>query len=364
MPLRPRHLLGYLALLLLIPAGLPAMPLPTLAEGLQIDPDRLSVSGISSGAYMALQLHVSHAAHIHGAGMIAGGPYRCAEGNYPGTWFDFSGLYAATHICTTTAPSAWQTLPPNLDFSLAETQRLAATGHIDSPTQLSSSHVWLFSGANDTTVPTRIMDTVAAYYQTFMPPGHIRYIQHPQASHAMITDQSGSACALNQPPYINDCDLDAAGDLLQHLTGTGQPKTTARPDHLHTFDQQAFFDTRDTSTSLHENGHIYIPSSCQQGERCGLHIALHGCQQNEDFIGDAFYTRSGYNEWAENNHLVILYPQTKAWTGGFFLDLMRNPKGCWDWWGYSGENYADKRGKQVQAIARMVNLLTGQTLLK
>jgi poly(3-hydroxybutyrate) depolymerase len=45
---------------------------------LPIDPAQISVSGISSGAFMANQLHVAHSAQLMGAGLIAGGLYGCA----------------------------------------------------------------------------------------------------------------------------------------------------------------------------------------------------------------------------------------------------------------------------------------------
>src|SRR5882724_8023369 len=54
------------------PAGLPAYG---------ADPKQTSVSGLSSGAYMAVQLQVAYSASIIGAGVIAGGPYYCAAGN-------------------------------------------------------------------------------------------------------------------------------------------------------------------------------------------------------------------------------------------------------------------------------------------
>src|SRR5688572_24172839 len=41
--------------------------------------DSVTVSGISSGGYMAVQFHVAHSALVHGAGVIAAGPYFCAE---------------------------------------------------------------------------------------------------------------------------------------------------------------------------------------------------------------------------------------------------------------------------------------------
>jgi poly(3-hydroxybutyrate) depolymerase len=45
---------------------------------LPADSGQVSVSGISSGAFMANQLHIAHSAGIMGAGIIAGGLYGCA----------------------------------------------------------------------------------------------------------------------------------------------------------------------------------------------------------------------------------------------------------------------------------------------
>ena len=43
-----------------------------------VDPTQVSVAGISSGAFMANQLHIAHSADIMGAALIAGGFYGCA----------------------------------------------------------------------------------------------------------------------------------------------------------------------------------------------------------------------------------------------------------------------------------------------
>ena len=45
-----------------------------------VDVHDTSVSGLSSGAYMAVQLDVAFSSTIKGAGIIAGGPYYCAQG--------------------------------------------------------------------------------------------------------------------------------------------------------------------------------------------------------------------------------------------------------------------------------------------
>jgi hypothetical protein len=34
-----------------------------------------------------------------------------------------------------------------------------------------------------------------------------------------------------------------------------------------------------------------------------------------------------------------------------------NPRGCWDWWGYTGTDYATKTGVQIVAIVAMVERL-------
>src|SRR5215207_3395234 len=39
------------------------------------------VAGVSSGGYMATQLHVAYSSSVCGAAVFAGGPYYCAQGN-------------------------------------------------------------------------------------------------------------------------------------------------------------------------------------------------------------------------------------------------------------------------------------------
>ena len=64
--------------LLLVSAGAgAAQPLP----GLAASTDDVTVSGISSGGYMAVQFQVAYSGIVRGAGVVAGGPYYCAEGS-------------------------------------------------------------------------------------------------------------------------------------------------------------------------------------------------------------------------------------------------------------------------------------------
>jgi hypothetical protein len=36
-----------------------------------------------------------------------------------------------------------------------------------------------------------------------------------------------------------------------------------------------------------------------------------------------------------------------------------NPYACWDWWGYTNANYANRKGPQIMAIQKMVYRLIG-----
>ncbi len=357
-----------LAVLLCMPPTVRAdgVSLDDLQSILLIDKESISVSGISSGAYMAQQFHVIHSSRIMGAGIIAGGPYNCSGGFYYLSLFDPTGLYAALNVCSATNLLGLFTGPPEVEQSINSTLEEAKAQKIDDPANLAKARVWLFSGENDATVPRAVVASVEQYYLAFLSPDRIRFETLPGANHAMITDDFGSSCELSEPPYINNCGFDAAEALLQHIYGPpplapGVKKANNR--FIVEFDQTRFFDPRDKSVSMHDRGHIYVPSQCARGRRCRLHIAFHGCGQQQDEIDDVFYTRAGYNEMAEANGIVVLYPQTQVWSESIIFQYTQNPKGCWDWWGYSGEDFLRKSGKQIQAVAKMVNTLLGENFL-
>lgn len=352
-------------------AALFAVSLPIAAEtaslasvpSLDIDTDSISLSGISSGAFMAHQFHVIHSRHIKGVGIVAGGPFRCAKQKRFLSRFDFTGLYVATSVCSNTNPFWFFQGPPDAQFSIDETHTQAALQAIDDPSYLQADRVWLFSGGADRAVPTPVVDTVARYYQAFVSNENIQYEKHVEANHAMITTEFGNSCEAFATPYINDCDFDAAERLLGHIYGNLNPKAAdADLQPIVEFDQTEFFAVEDESVSMNNFGHVYVPRACRDGKSCRLHVAFHGCAQHQELIGDAFFNNAAYNNWAETNRIVVLYPQATDWSESFFRRYRGNPAGCWDWWGYSGEDYASKTGKQIKAIGAMLNVLIGKPL--
>ena len=306
------------------------------------DPTQTSVSGLSSGAYMAVQYQVAFSSTVKGAGIVAGGPYYCA-----GTWG-----YMAAAICMGKIPF----VPPNPALMWSAAQVLASTGQIDPLTNLKTNRIYVFSGTEDTVVEQKAVDaTVAFYKMAGVPAGNIEYVNSVPSGHAFITPNFGNTCSANAAPYISQCTVnghgyDQAGDLLKHIYGSLNPPSKTLTGRVLAFNQRAF---SDASTGMADDAYVYVPESCaQKSSVCKVHVALHGCTQSAKVLGNAFYSDTGYNNWADSNHMIVLYPQVDASNQPY------NPKGCWDWVGYTGPNYATRSGVQLVAIKAMVDRLT------
>jgi poly(3-hydroxybutyrate) depolymerase len=49
----------------------------------------------------------------------------------------------------------------------------------------------------------------------------------------------------------------------------------------------------------------------------------------------------------------VLYPQVMKRYSPFVF----NPRGCWDWWGYTGTNYHTKAAPQMRSVMKMIDRL-------
>ena len=296
---------------------------------LNIDKSQTSVSGASSGGYMAVQLHIAYSATFKlGAGVVAGGPFNCANGS----------VLNAIGRCLGRTPIPVAEL-------VANTHALAKSAAIDSTDNLAASKVYLFAGSKDSVVNPSTSADLQTYYQSFMPAANIVFKSDIAAEHAIATDDYGAPCTTKASPFINNCGYDLAGAMLQHLYGPLQGRSSGNlGGTLGEFDQSAFVSGHGMATS----GWLYVPAACSKGAPCRVHVALHGCKQNAADVGDAFVRNAGYNRWADNNHIVVLYPQTSQ----------KAVNSCWDWWGYADANYAQKSAPQMSAIVAMVEKLS------
>ena len=307
---------------------------------LPIDPATVTVSGMSSGGAMATQFHVAHSELVLGAGIIAAGPYLCAEGS----------VRNALGRCRDGEPEI-----PTTQL-LEQTSRLALDGRIDPVAGLAQDRVWLFHGGADPYVRKPVADALEAYYHALVAPENITRVEQPEASHAFPTANSDApSCALAESPFVANCGLDGARALLGHFYGELAAGREPRAGGLVEFDQRPYAQQAG-SAGLAERGWLFVPTACRDGSGtgCRLHVVFHGCKQGASFVGDAFVRRSGYLEVAEANRIVLLFPQIEK----SFQPL--NAYGCWDWWGYEGEDYATRNGRQVRAVRAMVADLLGE----
>lgn len=314
-------------LIALVLAVVPAFSAPLPA--LKIEQNSTTVSGISSGAFMAVQLQVALSGRFSGAGSVAGGIYDCARGS----------AAKAQMIC--------MMLPGTLvtnDY-VERAKRRAEAGEIDSLENLKRARFYLFHSEADATVRVSALAKLQEFVETFTPKAQVRVVQVKDAAHAFPTDGYGEACDTTGSPFLVNCKRDVAGEILSQLYGRLNAPSKQPQGELVPFEQGLY---ADSGSSVTNEGFVYVPKSCRTGS-CRLHVALHGCKMSSDFIKELFRTHAAYNRWADTNRIVVLYPNADK--------TLMNPNGCWDWFGATGQDYATKEGKQIQFFAKLLDAL-------
>lgn len=292
---------------------------------LSIDPDRITVSGLSAGAQMAHQLHLAWSDLFSGAALIAGGPFGCAAGT----------VATAFARCMGTTGAG---LP--LDEFTGLIRSGAADGRLADLTGLDGDRIWLFHGALDTTVHVGVSDALADLYAALAPAADIAYVRDVAAAHTLPARGRGQSCDVPQSPFVGDCDYDAAGELLSFLY-PGLRVPGAEPVTVTELLQVDLPGA--AGVGLAEAAYLFVPEACSaEGGSCALHLVLHGCAQSAVQVGTAFIEQSGYLAWADANDIVLAFPQVAPGPA--------NPYACWDWWGYTGEAYLWREAPQMRVL--------------
>lgn len=378
---------GLLAAALLCTTSLEMARAEDLLPALNLDP-KVTVSGLSSGAFMTVQLQTAFSTTISGAGVVAGGPYDCASAYVFNPIFynpvlfnpfrnrlDMRVTQAVAYCLNPTEMIPYLPLAPFLAGlieaqAMARIRTLEGDGVIDPAADIASDRIYMFLGTRDPIVRTETMDVLFnVYKQLGVPDELIRYEQDIPAGHSFVTEFGDVDCPKTEPDYLNLCDMDGngsappidqAGDILTHLYGPLADRVAPVDGNLVPFDQSAY---TEGAMGMDSKAFVYIPTDCRE-QSCRLHIALHGCSQgiswklaDDTMMGDRYATLTGYNGWAEANNIVVLYPQAMAVAEDGISALRQNPKGCWDWWGYGGSDFLSKNAPQLAAIARMATAL-------
>src|SRR4029078_13200775 len=204
------HRLAALALVAWL--GLNALASDALAADavpkLRADLAATSVSGLSSGAYMAGQIEVAHAKDIVGAGIVAGGPYACAE-SAASRIFPFW----PTAVAQNGTQALYQCMKtslgkPDPETLAARAKELADDGAIDPIAGLAQDNVYLYSGHKDDTVELDVVKAAKSLYEKLgVAPGDLALIEG-DGGHAFITTHGGAACDITGTPYVANCGYD------------------------------------------------------------------------------------------------------------------------------------------------------------
>jgi poly(3-hydroxybutyrate) depolymerase len=301
-----------------------------------VGPSTVTVAGISSGGYMAVQLQVAYSSSIFGTAVFAGGPYYCAQGS----------INSALGYCLSGSGIPLQTL---IDYTNSQ----AASGTIDPTSNIANKPIYMFSGTGDTTVHQAVMNTLEQYYENYTSSSNIAYNNTMAAAHGWISLDGPNACSSSYTPYINNCSMDAEQTFLTDFYGSLNAKNTGSLTGSYVkFNQNEFVSGGNAnSDSMDSTGWLFVPQNCANGQPCRLVVVLHGCLQYQGAVQQQLVQKSGINEWADTNSIIVLYPQatTKA---------SSNPEGCWDWWGYLSSDYTLKTAPQMEAIMAMVAQIT------
>ena len=309
---------------------------------------------------MAGQFHFTHSQTVVGAGIVAGGPYGCAEsvlGLFTPAWpvALSQNLNRAINGCTETTMAVLGV--PNVGRLAKRARERAERGVIDPIDGLKGDRVYLFAGKSDGTVaPSLVSKAVQLYRDSGVKEENIEFEDGLDAGHGFITEDRGSSCETTASPFVNDCDYDQAGAILTHIYGPLKSPRSENGGDVLIFSQVEFAKT--ANHGLDDEGAVFIPESCVKkgdgaNETCRVHVVFHGCRQSREAVDDAFMTGAGYNRWAASNSLIILYPQISK--------SAVNPRGCWDWWGYTGPEFLTRDAPQIKAVRAMLERLVQET---
>jgi len=317
-------------------------PLETIAQNpvplpaYNVDPSQVSVSGFESGSSMAMQLGIAYSSRIMGIGAFVGHPYDCLR---PGNLSNANCRYLNT---------------PDILGLQANMNRWSGQ-EIDAVANIARQRIYVYAGANDfVTGPTVVGQTVKLY-EAFATSGNIRH-EVIAAGHTFPTDfdnpdSVGTTCqsgGVITPPLAN-CHFDGAHATLEWLYGPLKPRNDGTPTGSLLLVDQGAFVARDRG--MDEVAWLYVPTSCQSGQGCRLHVFLHDCGQSYFNRGDAWFANySGHSRWADTNSIVLLFPQTRPDTA--------SPRGCWDTEGLYDLAYDQKAGTQTTALMAMVARIT------
>ena len=131
--------------------------------------DDVTISGISSGAFMCMQMHIANSEIIRGAGIFGGGPYHCAKGSL-NNLLQKSAVDSDSNseencemelLMEEQQKSLMNWMADGSEINLIEIKQIIKNyekqGKIDSTSNLIGNKVYIFSGTSDDLVVSKVL---------------------------------------------------------------------------------------------------------------------------------------------------------------------------------------------------------------
>lgn len=390
-----------------------------------------TISGISSGGFMAQQMATIYSLSVEGVATIAGGYYFCAldylpkkieqdrqtigEQNLflyepsnkalsdslnplvifsgeinPVTWFKPSvgnPIYQAVSECMLN--------PDNTKINYSYIKKNVGKNLIDHTDHIKDQKVLIFHGKKDSVLDSKMQNKLISFYQHFnLPKENLRVIKGKGSHNFPISEKKGIDCNKEDVPYLGNCQYDLAFEILSHLDQISNEKNEINENNLFMIDQTLTNENKvremkkfkQPTASIAPYGYLYASDECLNNPRsCKLHVALHGCKMSDSYNDEfqqsyqtqvqntkdlhvkknalnkllgkvsiedktnrygllKFVLDSDFLKYAEKNHLILLFPQTWITEKNYPY----NPKGCWDWFGWTNDKYATNDGIETK----------------
>ncbi len=346
---------------------------------------------------MAAQMGVIYADRIDGVGTVAGGYYYCAQNHMQDKIRQAEDLRISLSLSLLQMGvnnPIYQSLicmqsPAGTSLQMQKLNEYQSQGLIAPQSLARKQKFFFYQGQADTVVHPPMLGKLEEFYQALQVPEKNIQIIEGRGGHNFPTDRKGEkGCVQQSVPYISSCDLDLAGKILKHLTGNPglkrsmDEKTNLKNLYRVSQELPRSMDPIPHPASVANYGYLAASAPClEKPEQCDVHVALHGCEMSDSFDTDfdraysraakqgylymrteeqsfagsglpyieqrvprygalKFAMSSGYLDYVEKNKLIVLFPQTWISEDNYPL----NPKGCWDWYGWTGERYATNQG--------------------
>lgn len=404
------------------------------------DQVKYTISGISSGGFMANQMATIFSSQFSGVGTVAGGFYYCAEDYLPkkvkedatgigtGNLFLFeptdqmvSDTLNPFIIFTGADATSWfrpqkgnpifqatvcMSTPDKAKFPTQYLKSNAQKKLVDPLSNLSEQKVFIYQAKQDSVLNNEMQSRLKDYYLSVGIKESNILSMTGNGSHNFPTDRKdGIDCKREVVPYLASCDLNLSGKILASLVDDKMIRTEFNKEHIYVVDQTIGLENKSkpeaewvtAAPSIAPYGYLYASDKCLENPgSCNLHVAIHGCKMSDSYDDDfqtkyqsqvvnyrivgmrsnkkmlpfsvlpviedkknnygllKFVLDSGYIEYAEQNDLMVLFPQTWITEKSFPY----NPKGCWDWFGWTGENYATNTGSETKWLMGFIQSIS------